>query len=400
MSVLKAPNILIPREGTDLTRWAVVACDQFTSEPAYWHNLASFIGPAPSTLQMILPEAFLEDHPLDRILKINKTMELYLAHGVFQDLGPSFVLVDRRTPYKERRLGLILAIDLDQYSPDPDNESLVCGTENTVPARIPPRVKIREHASLELPHVMLLMDDPDLLVIEHLYAKRDTFPKVYDFELNMGGGHVTGYQIKDTASVIKDLDRLIVAHRFQFAVGDGNHSLAAAKVCWEALKPTLSSIDQREHPARYAMVELENIYDPGLQFEPIHRVVFNATEDFLHGLYDLEQGDAFCLTYTKKGGSKPFYLPESAPAAVKLIQDYIDRYVKNNPFAHVDYVHGIENLKAVCQTDEFAVGITLPPMNKSDLVKFVSQSGVLPRKTFSMGEATEKRYYLECRKIK
>ncbi|MFA5007243.1 MAG: DUF1015 domain-containing protein [Candidatus Izemoplasmatales bacterium] len=400
MSAVKPPRILLPREGTDLTRWAVVACDQFTSEPEYWHNLERYVGPAPSTLQMILPEAFLEDHPLERIARIDKTMELYLEHGVFRDLGECFILLDRRTPYKERRLGLVVAVDLDQYSPDPDNESLVCGTEKTVASRIPPRVKIREDAPLELPHVMLLMDDPESRIIERLFERRNEFPKVYDFDLNMGGGHVTGYMIKDTASVIKELDRLIVPHRFQFAVGDGNHSLAAAKACWEKIKPTLSGIELLEHPARYAMAELENIYDQGLQFEPIHRVVFNATEDFMEGLYDLERGDAFCLTYTKKGGSKPFYLPESAPEAVKLIQEYVDAYVKKNPFAHVDYVHGIENLKAVCQTDEFAVGITLPPMNKRDLVEYVSKEGVLPRKTFSMGEATEKRYYLECRKIK
>jgi len=400
MSAIKAPRILIPREGIDHTRWAVVACDQFTSEPAYWNNLAAFIGASPSTLGMILPEAFLADRPAERITAINKTMDSYLAGGVFRDLGECFILVERRTPYKERRLGLVLAVDLDQYSPDPNNEFLVCGTEKTVAARIPPRIKIREHAPLELPHVMILMDDPDLKVIEHLHQRRDQFPKVYDIDLNMGGGHVAGYQIVDTKAVIRDLDRLIVAHRFQFAVGDGNHSLAAAKACWEALKPSLSTIERYDHPARYAMVELENIYDPGLEFEPIHRVVFNTTEDFLDGLYALEQGDAFCLTYTKKGGSKPFYLPESAPAAVKLLQDYIDAYVAKNAFAHVDYVHGIESLKAVCQTDEFAVGITVPPMNKGDLVAFVSNHGVLPRKTFSMGEASEKRYYLECRKIK
>jgi uncharacterized protein (DUF1015 family) len=349
---------------------------------------------------MILPEAFLEDHPADRIASINRTMDSYLAMGVLRDLGECFLLVDRRTPYKEHRLGLVVALDLDQYSPDPSNEYLVCGTEKTVPARIPPRVKIREHAPLELPHVMVLMDDPDLHVIENLYTRRDFFEKVYDFDLNMGGGHVTGWKIADVKSVIRDLDRLIVPNRFQFAVGDGNHSLAAAKACWEALKPSLSTIERFDHPARYAMVELENIYDQGLEFEPIHRVVFNVTDDFFEGLYALEQGDAFCLLYTKKGGSKPFYLPESAPTAVKLLQEYIDDYIHRNSYARVDYVHGIENLKAVCQTDEFAVGITLPPMNKKDLVAYVSEHGVLPRKTFSMGEASEKRYYLECRKIR
>ncbi|MFH0993617.1 MAG: DUF1015 domain-containing protein [bacterium] len=399
MSVVKAPRILLPSANTDLSRWAVLACDQYTSEPEYWHQLAAYVGPSPSTLQLIFPEAFLNDDPDARIQKINRNMAMYLAHGVLRDVGECFILVDRQTPFKPRRLGLVIAIDLEEYSPDPHSEALVRGTEKTVPARIPPRMHIRANASLEVPHILLLMDDSRANIIEKLYAQKSRFPVLYDFDLNMGGGHLTGYQINDTKPVIRELENLIEPHRLLFAVGDGNHSLAAAKGCWEAIKPSLSGSEQEDHPARFALVELENIFDPGLSFEPIHRVVFNVTQDFLDGLSDLSQGDAWCLTYTKKGGTKPYYLPENAPEAVLLLQNYIDAYLEENKFSSVDYVHGLESMKAVCQTDPFAIGITLPPLNKADLVDYVSHHGVLPRKTFSMGEAAEKRYYMECRKI-
>lgn len=411
MSIVKAPDLLMPKEGTDMRKWAVVACDQFTSQPEYWDKLDKLVGQEPSTLRIVFPEAYLSKDNAPVIERINKMMREYLDNGVLCDVGQCMVLVERSTEYAERRLGLVLAVDLEAYSFKREDKALIRATEGTVVERIPPRVKIRENAPVELPHIMLLIDDREQHIIENLYANRESYPKLYDFELNMSGGHVTGYRIDDTKPVVKALDRLksrgylkrlygSAKEAMQFAVGDGNHSLATAKACWDNLKKTLSPRERKNHPARYALVEVMNLHDEGLKFEPIHRVVFNAGEDFVVGFEKICKGEANCVLYTTQGGDRAIKLPKNAAVAVGMVQDYIDAYIASHPDAKVDYVHGYADLKQVVDGSKDSVGITLPPLDKNDLFDYVLKVDAFPRKTFSMGEATEKRYYIESKKIK
>lgn len=399
MNVIKAPKILLPKQSIDLNKWSVIACDQFTSEPEYWQELSESVKDAPSTLQMIFPEVYLGKNEDERIKSINQHMNKYLQNDYFEEPKECFVLVDRKTFYKERRLGLIISIDLDAYDYSEKTNSLIRATEKTVVSRIPPRVKIRKDALLEIPHIQLLMDDRDLHIIENLYQRRHDFTKIYDFELNMKGGHLTGYQIEETKNVISDLEKLI-KDNLLFIVGDGNHSLATAKACWELIKPTLNEMERKTHPSRYAMVELINIHDDGLEFEPIHRVLFHANEDFVDGLMKLANGSSDCFIIHQKTKKIGFPITNNAPEAIRLVQDYIDDYLSNHKDVEVDYVHGEDSLLSICKKHPTAIGITLPPIDKSDIFEYVAHYGVLPRKSFSMGEASEKRYYLECRKIK
>lgn len=399
MNVVKAPRILLPNPSINLNKWSVIACDQFTSEPEYWQQLSDFVSDSPSTLHMIFPEVFLGKDEDSTILKINQNIKKYLNNNLFVDEGECFVLVNRKTKYKNQRLGLVISVDLDAYEYSEKSNALIRATEKTVVSRIPPRVKIRKDALIELPHVQLLMDDRDLNIIENLFEKRSELPLLYDFDLNMKGGHVTGYKVPNTEIVINQLNRL-VKDNLLFIVGDGNHSLATAKACWEMIKPTLNDTDRLTHPSRYAMVELINIHDSGLEFEPIHRVVFDAKDDFIDGLLPLARGKSNCNIISCKTGKIDFPLTNNAPEAIKLVQDYIDDYIHKNPSVMVDYVHGEESLQSICQKHKNAIGLTLPPIDKNDIFEYVAHFGVLPRKSFSMGEASEKRYYLECRKIK
>lgn len=409
MSAFSPARILLPSPGTDLSKWAVIACDQFTSEPEYWDGLDRWIGDSPSTLRMILPEAYLDRQGEETIASINRTMDGYLRAGILRDSGPCMILVERKTPFVDRRLGLVLSVDLEAYSYEPGSRPEIRATEQTVASRIPPRVKIRERAPLELPHVLLLINDRKEKIIETLYDRRDRLEPVYDFELNMNGGHLRGWKISDPSPVLAGFASLsgkeysLSAYGDPEAgllgvIGDGNHSLAAAKAHWDHLKGALSPSLRDTHPARFALVEVENIYDEGLKFEPIHRVVFHAGPDFLPGLQSLQEGDfpAFILTSRER---IPLRLPRVAPLAIRKVQEYIDAYLRNHPETKVDYVHGIDHLQAVCRKDSSALGITLPPLAKEDLFPFVLKEGVLPRKSFSMGEAVEKRYYFEAHKI-
>lgn len=410
-NIVKKADILLPNKNVDMTKWAVVACDQFTSEPAYWENLTKLIDGAPSTLEVVFPEAYLSRDNGKIINQINKCMAQYLTDGTLQSIGECFVLVERSTPYQKRRLGLVIAVDLEAYSFIREDRSLIRATEGTVVERIPPRVKIRENAPVELPHIMLLIDDRDRTVIEPLFKNKDKYPVLYDFQLNMGGGRVVGRKIADTEKVVDALNSLISDEvlmkkygtkdgAYLFAVGDGNHSLATARACWDKVKAGLSDYERENHPARFALVEVVNLFDDGLVFEPIHRCLFNVdTADFLKGLNALQRGDYSCYTYTTKDGKKTLKLPNNAAEAVKLVQDYIDNYVKTHPGSEVDYVHGEQSLKEVTDAEAGRVGITLPPLDKNDLFEYVLKVGAFPRKTFSMGEAVEKRYYIESRKI-
>ncbi len=405
------PEVLLPKKGTDMQKWAVVACDQFTSEPEYWEKLKAFVGDAPSALNVIFPEVYLGQDNKPIIDKINATMDKYLKDGTLESIGKGFILVERKTKFVEKRLGLMVMVDLEDYSFVREDKALIRATEGTVISRIPPRVKIRENAPVELPHIMLLIDDRKKEIIEGLYENRDKYEKVYDFELNMEGGHLRGWHVTDADAVIEKLNKLISKEELMskygtadeamlYAVGDGNHSLATAKACWNNIKGSLSEEERKNHPARYALVEVENIHDDGLAFEPIHRVVFGAGYDFLPGLYNVLGGDYFCKLMTPGGKEETIMLPSNAAEAVKTVQDYIDAYIKSHEGTEVDYVHGADSLRSVVEAHPGSVGITLPPLGKNDLFDYVLKKGALPRKTFSMGEAVEKRYYVEARKIK
>jgi len=395
------PHILLPRKSVDLTKWAIVACDQFTSQPTYWKELKKFIGEEPSTYELVLPEVFLEKSNDAFISKINLKMKEYLEHYVFEDIGPSMMLIERYTSLTNRRLGLLMSIHLDAYDYQEGTKPLIRTTEKTILNRIPPRVKIREHAPLELSHVMLLVDDPKLHIIENLYARRDEFPKRYDFVLNMFGGHIKGYQIKDCDQIINDFYSLIQDPKnpLLFVAGDGNHSLATAKAHWEMLKKTLKPEDLVDHPAQYAMVEVVNIYDEGLQFEGIHRVLFNTDETFITGLFHAVDREEETWIYTNEVGKTAFYIPKNVPTAYEEIQAYIDSYMERHPQVTIDYIHGDEELIQVCKDHPKSIGIKMPCMERSELVPYIQEGKVLPRKSFSMGCATAKRYYLESRFI-
>ena len=402
---IKADNVLLPNT-SDMTAWACIACDQFTSESDYWNELKSLVGDKKSTLNLTLPEIYLEDEPDARIKKINQNIKQYISDGTFKALDKGFILTIRKTPFVERRIGLMAAIDLEEYEYLPKSSALIRATEGTIEERIPPRLKIRKDADVEFPHVMVLFDDERREITEKLYENRKDYKKLYDFTLNMGGGSIEGYFIDDYEAVIEkfnqllDKDRLVKKYgkvdEFLFAVGDGNHSLATAKTHWNNVKETLSEEEKSSHPARYALVELVNVYDEGIYFEPIFRYVFGVDkEEFLSGLKSVDGGkmrvyyDGKTITQDGVNG-----LPEGIRAVDKYIKDYIAEHGGN-----VDYVHGEDNLAKLVDDRKDAVGILFEKLDKGDLFKYVSANGAFPRKTFSMGEGVEKRYYLEGRRI-
>ncbi len=403
MHVIDAPCILLPKQGVDLTRFSVIACDQFTSQIEYWNDLKALIGDSPSTYRMIFPEAYLQSVDNDSYIKsINENIETYLNQHVLESAGKCFILVERSTPFVKRRLGLMISIDLEAYTYEKGVRSPIRATEATILSRIPPRLKIREHASIELPHTLLLVDDPIKRIIENLYARRDRFPLLYDFELNSGGGHLRGYQITDTAPVIKSFYSLLdgKSSDLLFVVGDGNHSLATAKAHWDKLKANLTEAQRKTHPARFALVEVINLYDDGLSFEAIHRVIFEAGPDFIPGLEAIAQGDYLTKIHSKAFGIKTIFVPAKAPQAYKLVQTYIDEYLKTHPLASVDYIHGTETLIEIAQKYRNTIAIEMPSLTKGDLFEYIVAEDVLPRKSFSTGHAAEKRSYLESKRIR
>lgn len=398
-------EILLPF-GTDMTKWSCVACDQFTSENEYWDTLSKFVGEEKSTLKLTLPEIYLNDNADARIRKINENIKDYLANGVFKKLPKGYVLTVRKTPFVEKRIGLVASVDLDAYDYKKGVKPLVRATEGTIEERIPPRLKIRENAEIELPHIMILFDDEKREITERLYEEKSKFKKLYDFELNMGGGHIEGYFIPESEnlaekfSALLDKDRLCAKYgafdKFAFAVGDGNHSLATAKAHWEKVKKNLSENERKNHPARYALAEFVNIYDEGIYFEPIFRFVLGVDrEKFIKSLIENVSGH-----YRVANGDKISEIAGSAalPEVISSIDGFIKEYIAENG-GTVDYVHGEENILKLVKADTSAVGVMPDVLDKSDLFRYVSQDGALPRKTFSMGEGVEKRYYLEAKKI-
>ena len=398
-NVIKVPEILLPED--NYYEWAVVACDQFTSEPKYWAELDRIVGDKPSALRITFPEVYLGKDDEERINKINAPMQKYLDGGVLKKKINNFVLVERESDGK-KRIGLMVAVDLDAYDWTPFKDVPVKATEGTILSRIPPRVKIRENAPLELPHIMLLCDDTEGVLIEALYAKRDQMPVLYDTDLNMGGGHLKGWIVEDENIVFDAIAKLDDKQekvkkygcetKFLFAVGDGNHSLATAKTCWENLKKEGAP---DTHPARYALCELVNIYDEGLFFEPIHRVIFGVSQTFKEKLMELT-GDVTL----KVIGGEDINISGTAPEVIAKLQNMIEQAVKDGEIAEVDYVHGENSVREVVEANEGAMGILLPTIKKSELFSYVLTKGVLPKKAFSMGEANEKRYYMETRIIK
>ena len=395
MSTIVTPKILLPIDSINKEKWAVIACDQFTSEPEYWDKLKVYVDNVPSTFHLILPEAYLDDEIKHKIDRVNYNMDLYLKNMMFEE-HESFILVDRQTPYVDRRLGLVIAIDLDDYEYEPGKKGKIAATEKTVPERIPPRVRIREQAPIELPHVLVLVDDQGQDIIKNLYNNRKKFKKLYDFKLNMNGGYIKGYEIKNTKPIIEAIESL--PNDLNLIVGDGNHSLASAKVCWENIKKNLNDEEKKTHPARYALVELISLYDEGLTFEPIHRVLFNVDMSILQMLENKLSG---------KGKLEVFFnnqvynlsVPENPFLAIKQIQELLDQYLERNKFVEIDFVHGIDSLKKIVKNNHDCLGITMPALERDKLLPYIRENGVLPRKSFSLGEAEEKRYYLEGKKI-
>lgn len=409
-------DILLPDfNKTDAKKWAVIACDQFTSEPHYWESAKKFIGGAPSTLDLILPEVYLSETKA-RIPAINANMKKYLGN-ILVTHPDSMIYVERVQSDGSVRRGIVMAVDLECYDFRRGADSLIRATEATVIERIPPRVAIRRDASIELPHVMLLIDDPDRTVIEPLSA--ESCPELaYDTDLMLGGGHVSGRFLSETAKqqVAAALDSLITPAAMEkrygdaslapllFAVGDGNHSLATAKTIYEEIKSTLGADAAADHPARYALVEVVNIHDDALKFEPIYRVVFNAEPEhllsslrtYLGALSGTAEAQTIEYITSDESGRLDVAHPEKQ-LTVGTLQNFLDGYVKENAGVEIDYIHGVDSVKSLI--DKKTVGFIFDGMSKSELFKTVIYDGALPRKTFSMGHAEDKRYYLECRKI-
>lgn len=393
------PEILLPADVSNLPVWAVNACDQFTSDGAYWQNVEALTAAYPSAYNLIFPEIYLKDEPEKRIGRINKTMRDYLSGGVFQTVK-GLVLVERTTQ-SGTRTGIVLAIDLEDYSYEKGAKTLIRSTEATILERIPPRVAIRKDAPIELPHVMLLYDDEKSEVIKSV----ERGEILYDSDLLFDGGHITGTLIADPEKVIEKLTALGSEERAKsryglcesllFAVGDGNHSLATAKTCWENLKSTLGEEERKNHPARYALCEAVNIYDPALNFEPIHRLVkTDSPELFMRNIKTSGGETAYIVT-----GGKKLKMPFNSdiPAGIRELDAYIAEFVKEHG-GEVDYIHGDAEIEAL--TRNGGVGVILPSIKKDDFFRLIVTGGNLPRKTFSMGEGNEKRFYIEARKIK
>lgn len=458
---LKPDDIYLPAEGIDLRRWAVVACDQYTSQPEYWRRVEAYVGARPSTLHIVQPEIDLERAGA-RIPAVHRAMREYLSNGTLVRAVRNGFTLTERTTASGARLGLVAAVDLEEYDFTPGSGAMIRATEGTIRERIPPRLCIREGAPLECPHVMLLLDDPAHTVIEPLYARlRETAP-LCDFELMENGGRLRVWGVEgDALAPVSDALSALweKSDGFLYAVGDGNHSLATAKARWDALKPALSPEEAQTHPARYALAEIVNLHSPALAFEPIHRVLFGADMEDLVSAYRAHlasrgmkltaveplssrasgtkpvepssscacEAESAELSSSCACGAKPAEPSSSAcgmtptdeaeltfvsgnarasyrvgnpenPLPVAVLQPFLDEYLHSHPAARIDYVHGAAAVESLCQTPH-TTGILLPAIDKSALFPAVRQGGALPRKTFSMGEPDEKRYYMECRKI-
>jgi hypothetical protein len=429
---LQTPRVLLPRQGSDLTKWAVIACDQFTSQPEYWKQVEGYVGDAPSTLKLVFPEVYLgKPGEEERIRQIHNTMKAYLNKGLLEPFE-GLVYIERRMDTSVRH-GLLLCLDLEKYDYHAGAKSLIRATEGTILERLPPRMRIRRGAPLELPHILVLIDDPQESVIEPLAQLKSRLKALYDFDLMFESGRLSAWLVQEPGiegQVLRALNALAAPQKFidkyeleeeqpvlLFAMGDGNHSLATAKAIWEEMKTDVGMT----HPSRYALVEVENVHDPALQFKPIHRLLFDLQMPLLSEMRSFFQGkvlsapcasfqelmarvDAFLGVGQAVGfvlGGRYHLLQFTRPVSnlpVGTLQAFLDFYMAQRGAAKIDYVHGEEVLDQLGSQVGNA-GFYLSPMHKSDLFKTVILEGVLPRKTFSMGEAKEKRFYMEAREI-
>lgn len=438
------PTILLPKQGTDMHTWSVIACDQYTSEPEYWTKVKNLVGDKPSTYNMILPEVFLETPEEDAVIEsVGKKMAEYTSGDTLVKQNPGWIILDRKTKVVPSRKGIMVALDLEHYSYEKGSTTLMRATEGTILARLPPRVKVREAASVELPHIMVLIDDPEKSVIEPLFTQN--LAKAYDFDMMCDGGHINGWtvdgaaQIEQVASALSRLaDPEVYAKKYGipvpdadkillYAMGDGNHSFATAKLHWEKTKAKAQDKEacMATHPARYALVELVNIHDEGLEFEGIHRVVFNAeidsmldqmkkwfaargstvtTTDVGSAADAIKAAEASCddahiLGYCSSKGNA--YMTIQKPTKnleTATIQEFLDTFLADNKGSKIDYVHGVAAVESLAAKPS-TVGIFCPTIDKSSFFKTIIMDGAFPRKTFSMGESDEKRFYVECRSI-
>ena len=407
--IFDTTNILLPNKDADLQKWAVIACDQYTSQPEYWKEVESLVGDAPSALKLTLPEIYLgEAEKLTE--EINENMKKYLADGTLTEaVKNGFIYVERQTSAGILP-GLLGALDLEEYDFREGTKPKVRATEGTILSRIPPREKIRENAVLELPHVLLLLDDAEKQLIEPLAAQKNSFRKLYDFDLMQNGGHVAGWAVEGEAAEklrgqLAELEEK--AGEIFLATGDGNHSVATAKSCWEKLKAGLSPKEIENHPARRMLAEVVNLHSNAIVFQPIHRVLFGIKEDIveaferwleLNGM-SLMEGNEITFTFAN-GGEEEFAIDgrgKLMPLAV--MQKWLDKYVAKNKYLSLDYVHGRANVDKIV-SENGAVGIIFNAMDKAGFFPAIKAGGALPKKTFSIGNADDKRFYLEARKIR
>lgn len=415
----KRGNILLPKNA-DMTKWSVVACDQYTSEPEYWADVEKIVGDNPSTLKLTLPEIYLEEENIqERINNINENMKELMDENFFNEYKDSMIYLQRTQKDGKIREGLMGIVDLEGYNYEVGSQTPIRATEKTVIERIPPRVKIRENATLELPHIMILIDDDKKDIIESLKTKVNENDVVYDFDLMKEGGHIKGYLLNNDAmdEIDKKLELLADKETFEnkynvkdkgvllFAMGDGNHSLATAKACYENLKKTMSEEEYLNNPARYALVELVNLHSDALEFEAINRVVFDTNpENLIKKLKEYyiinKEGNGEKFEIITKDKDEIWYIENpKSNISVGSIQIFLDEYLKENA-GKIDYIHGEEVTKELTRKNDNNVGFIFDAMPKSELFKTVILDGSLPRKTFSMGHSYDKRYYLEARKIK
>lgn len=409
-------DILVPNNTVDMKKWSVIACDQYTSEPEYWDEVYKTVGNAPSALNLILPELYLENSDVaERIENIHSAMDKYISENIFDEYKDAVVYVERTQSNGILRQGIIGAIDLEKYDFSKGSDSEVRATEATVIERIPPRIRVRQGAALELPHIMILIDDPDCTVIEPL--KGSGLKKIYETELMQNGGSISGYLADDAAKERIDsaLAALADPETFNekyglenspvllYAMGDGNHSLATAKEFYEQLKKANPDKDMSNHPARYALAEIVNLHSDALKFEAIHRLVYDVDNEKLiseltKALELSDKPSDQYLTFVCGNTEKKLYIHKtSSNLSVGSLQNFLDSYIKENG-GKTDYIHGIENVKTLAEKHS-GIAFILPDMDKSQLFPTVIKDGALPRKTFSMGHADDKRFYIEARKI-
>lgn len=410
-------DILLPRDA-EYEKWAVIACDQFTSEPEYWQETEKMTDGAVTALDLILPEIYLGEADVDkRIDKIAANMYGYLDSDVFEEHKNALIYVERIQTDGVLRAGVVGAVDLEEYDYSKGSTSQIRATEATVTERIPPRIKVREKAPIELPHIMILIDDEKKALIEPLAEHKDDMKKLYDFELMQGGGRLAGWLLTDTLrdELLEKLAKFSEKEAFEkrygladtapltFAMGDGNHSLATAKAYYEKLKAANPDKDMSAHPARYALAEIVNLHSPALDFEAIHRIVGTADIDQMMAKMTDELGlseePAEQSFVTVRGGEKKklYVHKPTSKLTVGSLQNFLDKYLAENG-GDIDYIHGTEVVEKLA-ADGKKIGFVLPDMGKEQLFPTVIADGALPRKTFSMGHARDKRYYVEARKI-